>query len=52
MENFIVIGVLAIIIGLAVLYIAKEKKKGNKCIGCPYVKECAKKKCENNERFS
>ncbi len=45
MKNIILILILAIIIGLAVLYIYKEKKKGAKCIGCPYAKECGKN-CE------
>jgi len=26
----------------AVRYIVKEKKKGNKCVGCPYAGECCK----------
>lgn len=43
MENIIIIAVLALIIALAVGYIYKEKKKGKKCIGCPYAAECASK---------
>ena len=35
MADFVVIAALFVIIGLAVLYIIKEKKKGRKCIGCP-----------------
>lgn len=35
MTNFIVILVLALIIGLAARYIYKAKKSGRKCIGCP-----------------
>ena len=35
MENMIVVGILMIILGAAILYIRKEKKKGNRCIGCP-----------------
>ena len=35
MENFIVIAVIAVIIGLAAGFIHKEKKRGVKCIGCP-----------------
>lgn len=37
MENLIVIGILLVIVGAAVLYIWKEKKKGTRCIGCPAV---------------
>ena len=35
MENLIILAVIAIIIGLAVGYIHKEKKRGARCIGCP-----------------
>ncbi|MBQ6312725.1 MAG: FeoB-associated Cys-rich membrane protein, partial [Lachnospiraceae bacterium] len=28
------------IVFFAVRYIYKEKKKGNKCIGCPYAGSC------------
>ena len=35
MENLIVIGILLVLVGAAVLYIRKEKKKGTRCIGCP-----------------
>ena len=26
-----------------VFYIRREKKRGTKCIGCPYAKQCAEK---------
>ena len=42
MENIIVIVVLLIIIGVAIMYIRKEKKKGTKCIGCPAAGTCQK----------
>ena len=35
MQNLIIILVLAAIIGYAVGYIYKSKKRGHKCIGCP-----------------
>jgi len=44
-ENAILIAVIVIVIGAASFYIYKEKKKGVKCVGCPYAKECAKKNC-------
>ena len=50
MENFIVIAILCIIIGCAIAYIIKEKKKGVKCIGCPYAKECSGKCGMNKEK--
>lgn len=40
MENFIVAGILIILIGAIILYLIREKKKGGKCIGCPYAKQC------------
>ena len=43
MENFIIVIVLLIIVGLAVMYIIKEKKKGVKCIGCPAAGNCSHK---------
>ena len=35
--------VLLIIIGAAVVYIVKERKRGVKCIGCPHAGTCAHK---------
>ena len=40
MENILVIVILAIIIVSAIVYIVKAKKKGVKCVGCPYAKSC------------
>lgn len=39
-----IIAVLAliIIVGLALRYIIKEKKKGSKCVGCPYAESCCR----------
>ena len=42
MTDIIVISVIILIVGLALLYIIREKKKGKKCIGCPYARSCAK----------
>lgn len=42
MVDFIVIAVLGMIVGAAVLYIRKEKKKGVTCIGCPHAASCGK----------
>ena len=41
MENFVVVIVLLAVVGLAVGYIRREKKRGVKCVGCPYANECA-----------
>ena len=41
MENILIIAVLLVIVGCAVAYVVKEKKKGIKCIGCPNAKNCS-----------
>ena len=46
--------ILVIIISLALTYIIKAKKRGDKCIGCPYAKQCGGK-CDsesNSEKKS
>ncbi len=48
MKNVIIILVILAIVALAAIYIIKEKKKGTKCIGCPYAKSCSKKSCDKN----
>ena len=44
MANFIVAGIVLIIIAAAVIYIVKEKKRGVKCIGCPAAGNCPSQK--------
>ena len=46
MENIIVIAVIAAILGGAIWYIRKEKRKGAACIGCPHAASCGSK-CAN-----
>ena len=41
--DYFVIGVIALIIGGAVIYVVREKKRGRACIGCPYCSSCAQK---------
>ena len=41
MATFIVGMIIVIIVGAAVVYIIKEKKKGVKCIGCPEGATCS-----------
>lgn len=43
MENLIVIAVILLLVGAAVVYIIKEKKRGTKCIGCPAAGQCARR---------
>ncbi len=45
MTNLILVGILAVILALASLYIYRAKKNGAKCIGCPHSKEC-KNRCK------
>ena len=40
MVNLIAIVAVAVIVGLAAGYVYKEKKRGTKCIGCPYGAGC------------
>lgn len=42
-SNIIIIAILLVVVGLAVFYIYRAKKKGQKCIGCPASGGC--KKC-------
>ena len=41
MENVIVIAILVAILGAAVCYVYKAKKRGQKCIGCPDGGNCS-----------
>jgi len=39
--NLIIIVLVLAVLGAIVGYIIREKKRGSKCIGCPYARECA-----------
>ena len=41
MTNVIIIAVVAVILGAAIGYIIKEKKRGTVCIGCPSAGTCS-----------
>lgn len=45
MIDTIVILIIAGIVFAALFYLYRAKKRGEKCIGCPYAKQCADKKC-------
>ncbi len=54
MIDVIVVVVIISIVGLALLYIRKEKKRGVKCIGCPFANECSTKQkgnCNHNSLY-
>lgn len=44
MADFIVTGILIIIIGAAIIYLIKSRKSGVKCIGCPAGGNCSGRK--------
>ncbi|MBQ7415816.1 MAG: FeoB-associated Cys-rich membrane protein [Oscillospiraceae bacterium] len=39
--DYVIIAVIAVILGLAIFYIRKAKKSGKKCIGCPDSGACS-----------
>ncbi len=39
--NIIVIAIIVVILGGAIFYIVREKKRGTKCIGCVAGKSCS-----------
>lgn len=41
--DYIAIAVILLIVGGAVFYIVRAKRRGAKCIGCPYARECGAK---------
>ena len=43
MINAVIILIVLMIVGVAIAYIIREKKRGVKCIGCPYAQQCANK---------
>ena len=49
MSTVIAVIVLVIIIGAAVAYLVRARKKGHKCIGCPAGGSCAVKEHSQHE---
>lgn len=41
--DYVIIAIVALIVGGAALYICKAKKSGRKCIGCPDSGSCSGK---------
>ena len=48
--EIIALVVIALLVGGAVAYIIRAKKRGQKCVGCPYSKECGSKCNCNKEK--
>ncbi len=46
MTDLIVIGVILLILCGAGAYLYKAKKRGQKCVGCPYAGTCGKCHCQ------
>ena len=38
--DYIAIAAIVLIVGAAAFYIIRAKRRGDKCVGCPYAKQC------------
>ncbi|MBR2293873.1 MAG: FeoB-associated Cys-rich membrane protein [Clostridia bacterium] len=38
--DYIAIAAIVLIVGASVFYLVRAKKRGQKCVGCPYAKQC------------
>lgn len=47
--DWIILGIVAVILGCAIWYIVKSKKQGVKCIGCPASGCCGKQKHQDGD---
>lgn len=53
MKDIIIIIAIAIVVGCALFYIIRAKRRGEKCIGCPHSKACSGKcACAKQEQKS
>ncbi len=43
MINFVIGAIVGLIIGAIIFYLVRAKRRGEKCIGCPYAKMCSGK---------
>ncbi len=48
MGDYIVLGIVVVVLIAVVIYIVKQKKNGNKCIGCPHGSKCGSCDCGCN----
>jgi len=42
MEDILVLIIIGVILGAAIIYVVRAKKKGVKCVGCPHANTCGK----------
>lgn len=47
-KDILVIAILFIIVLSIVTYLIVARKRGQKCIGCPYAKNCSVNGCKGN----
>lgn len=40
-SDYIVLGIIVIVLVAIIIYLVSQKKKGVKCVGCPYGKKCS-----------
>ncbi len=40
MENLIILVIVAAVVGSIIWYLARAKKRGEACIGCPHARQC------------
>ena len=52
MADIIVIALVVAIVGLALGYIIRQKRRGTKCIGCPCSKDCGGNCCSDLYTFT
>lgn len=45
MIDWSIIGIVAVIVIAAAVYVYKEKKKGKRCVGCPCAGACRENRC-------
>lgn len=48
MADVVVLMTVAVLVGFAFGFLWKEKKKGAKCLGCPFAGTCSKKNADSN----
>lgn len=52
MTDFVIAIIVVLIVGSAITYIYRAKKRGIKCIGCPSGKNCVCEQCNIQKKVS